>query len=462
MIFVCAPVALAACATTPTKAAQSVSQQVATGLGATPKWPRDEASRTRVHELLKAPLTQSGAVEIAILHHPRVVAAFEGLGVARADFLDAVLPAPPTLKALRLEDADAGVLAARHYGVALEIARLLTLPASVRAANAGETPARARAAADILSVAGQARAALIDFAAARQDADLMAQAAQSAEAAAFAAEKLYEAGNIAKVDRDREALFAAEIVIANTHAQAMLVPARERLIAALGLTSADAAMLESTQRLPAPPETAPETGDLETRVISANTDLAMAMAAVEASKARRSVSWLDSIIPGLGVEWEREREEDERIEGFGLDWRAPLFDLGGAERLRRAAAARRAEALAQAIDLEARAEARALLAETEAARKAALSRREVVLPLSAEVFDGAQLDFHAMEIGVLQLLEAKRMRLDAGRASIAATRDYWRAQARLDLLIAGAGSSAPSSPGTDRPDMPNAAAKPDH
>ena len=98
--------------------------------------------------------------------------------------------------------------------------------------------------------------------------------------------------------------------------------------------------------------------------------------------------------------------------------------------------------IAEALDLEIRAEARTRLAEAEAARQIARTRRTVVLPLSAAVFDGAVKDFNAMQIGVLDLLRERRARLDAGRAAITATADYWQAQARLDLLLAGARSAA--------------------
>jgi cobalt-zinc-cadmium efflux system outer membrane protein len=74
---------------------------------------------------------------------------------------------------------------------------------------------------------------------------------------------------------------------------------------------------------------------------------------------------------------------------------------------------------------------------TEAMRQMAIERREVILPLSAQVFAGEQLNFNAMQAGIFQLLAAKRMRLDAGRASVMATRNYWAAQAGLDLLLQG-------------------------
>jgi outer membrane protein TolC len=320
---------------------------------------------------------------------------------------------------------------------------LITLPASIQAGDGAREAARAQATAELLAVAMGARSAWIDYAAARQTADLMAQAAEAASAAAAAADALLAAGNIAQVERDREALFAAEAGVANTQAQAALVPAREQLIAALGLRPDQAAGLQDLERMPPPPEHPLVISDLEERVALASTDLAVAAGTLEAARAQQSVSWLTSLLPGLALEAERERDDGEWKEGFGFSWIAPLFDLGGADRLRRASQARRSAALAEALDLEIRSEARTRLAQAEAARQIAITRRTVILPLSAEVFDGAVRDFNAMEIGILELLQERRARLEAGRAAIASTADYWRAQARLDLLLAGGRSAAP-------------------
>jgi outer membrane protein TolC len=236
------------------------------------------------------------------------------------------------------------------------------------------------------------------------------------------------------------------ITPSNAQAQAALVPAREQLITALALRPEQAVLLTELERLPAPPDAPIAAEDLENRVIGASTDLAVAMGALQAARADQSISWLTSLLPGLAAESERERDDGGWKEGFGLSWMAPLFDLGGADRLRRASTERRATALAEALDLELRAEARARLAQAEAARQIALTRRTVILPLSADVFDGAVRDFNAMEIGILQLLQERRARLEAGRAAIAATADYWRAQAALDLLLAGARSTEHAPP----------------
>lgn len=442
-----APFALAACASVPASETDALGARVQRDLGADPGWARDQQSpaptRVRVEALLETPLSAQAAVQIALINNPRVTAAFESLGVARADFIDAVLPAPPGLHLLELRPEDGGSTVLK-YALGFDLVRLATLPANARASLGVREAARANAAAELLEIAAAARTAWIDYAGARQTADLMAQAGEAADASRAAADALLAAGNIAQVERDREALYAAEIAIAHAQAQAELAPARERLIAALGLRPDQATRLASLERLAAPPEAPIAVPDVEARVVSASTDLAIAAGALKAARAQRSISWLTSLAPGLALESERERDDGAWKEGLGFAWIAPLFDLGGADRLRRAATARQAEAIREALDLELRSEARTRLAQAEAARQIAVARRDIILPLSADVFDGAVKDFNAMEIGILQLLQERKARLEAGRAAIAATADYWRAQARLDLLLAGARTDAKS------------------
>jgi outer membrane protein TolC len=203
-------------------------------------------------------------------------------------------------------------------------------------------------------------------------------------------------------------------------------------------------MLGDLERLSAPPDSPISVGNIEARVIASSTDFAIASGTLQAARAGQDIGWFASLFSSLGLDAERERDDGDWKQGVGLSWAAPLFEFGGGERLRRDATARRAQAMAQALELELRAQARIALAQAEAARQIAITRRNIMLPLSAEVFDGAVRDFNAMEIGIFELLMERRARLDAGRAAIAATADYWRAQATLDLLLAGAPTSQPA------------------
>lgn len=435
-----APAALAACATVPVDQGRAVSARVEAAMGAPAPWPRTAAAaadqRAMVARLLADPLTPETAARIALAQNPRVIAAFEDLGVARADFLQAVLPPNPSVSLARLTGAD-GEPPKLGASVAIDVIDALATPLRARAGRAGRDAAIARVTADVLGIAGEARAATIAAIAARQDADLMAQAADAADAAADVADALYATGNIAAVDRDRERLFAEEIGLQRDLAQAASRVARERVNAALGLDGEAAGAWTAAARLPPAPTQPIDLLALETRARATSLDLAIAAGAVEASRADATKGWLSSILPGLEVGLERERDGGVWKRGPSLGLALPVFDLGARERLRLASIARRQQAVSQALSIEIAAEARALGVAAEAARAAAVRRREIVAPLSADVFEGAQRDFGAMQIGLAQLLEAKRRRLEDGRALVAATRDFWLAQGRLDLLLAG-------------------------
>jgi outer membrane protein, heavy metal efflux system len=457
-----APLALSACATVPVGDQRAISTAVEARLGVAAPWARSQAEAAevaaRVDGLLAQPLDQTSAMQVALATNPRVAAAFEGLGIGYANYVDAILPRNPVVSALSLSPEGVGSDVLK-YGVGVDLLRLITWPAHATAGAAGRDAARAQATAEVLSVAANARLAFVDYVAARQQADLMAQAKQAADAAAVAADAIFAAGNSAQVDRDRERLFAAEVDLANRQAQAVLTPARERLIAALGLTADQATRLETISRLQAPPEAALTFDDVEAEVIAASTDVAIAAGAVRAAQARSSVSWITSLLPGLGLDAERERDGEWK-EGLGVNLRLPIFGLGGADRLRTASEERRLAALRDALDREIRSEARTLVAQAESARQIAVQHRDVLLPLSADVFEGVRLDFNAMQIGVFQLLDAKRARLESGRRAVMAVRDYWAAQARLDILRAGGRATAPAS--IAAPPSPTAPADPGH
>lgn len=462
-----APLALGACVSAPVEDQARLAQGIEARLAAGPVLSGQDAdpavAAARVEAMLSEPLDEASAMRLALANNPRVAAAFDGLGVAYADYLGAVLPPNPVASVMRLtpEDGPGDML---KTGVSIDLLRLIAWPAQAAAGKARRDAARAAAAGEVLSVAARARLALIDYVALRQQACLMAQAKEAADAAAVAAEAIFAAGNSAAVDRDQERLFAAEVDLAHRHAEARLAPARERLIAALGLTRDQAARLTTIERLPPPPTAALNLAAIEAEAVAASADLALAAGAVRAARAQSGVVCVTSLLPGLGLEFEREREDGEVKERAGVDLRLPIFGLGGADRLRSAAQERRLGALQEALERELRAEARALGAEAESARALAVHYRETILPLSAAQFEGLQRDFNAMELGVLDLLHAKRARLESGRQAVAAVGAYWAAQARLDILRAG-GRSAPVTasvaPGAVDP-HPAAPADPGH
>ena len=66
-----------------------------------------------------------------------------------------------------------------------------------------------------------------------------------------------------------------------------------------------------------------------------------------------------------------------------------------------------------------------------------LLQRQKVLPLSQKVLQGMRLEYNAMQIGVFDLLAAKRDQLAAGIAYVQAAEDYWKTRANYEYLLAG-------------------------
>jgi outer membrane protein, heavy metal efflux system len=453
-----AALAATGCASLPASETAPLSARIeaATGSGVMQVRGSDTDFTARVDALLVEPITPEAAARIAVASNPRVQAAFAELGIARADFLEGSLPTNPMIHATRLipKAPEADML---NYGFGFDLLSLLTLPARRQAARSGWEAAKARAVGETLMVAGAARIAMIDFIAANQNLDLMMQANEASQAALVAAEAIFAAGNSAPIDVDRERLFAAEMNIALRQAQAGLVPARERVNAALGLSANQRVGWSAARRLPAPSSSPIDLDTVEAQVMAASTDMAQATGLLGAAKAMRSTSVLNSVLPSLELSGERERDGVWK-RGFGLGVGLPIFGLGGSTRLRAQSNATMASANLASLDIELRAQARSAAAMAEAARQIAIERREVILPLSAQVFAGTQSNFNAMQAGIFQLLEAKRVRLDAGRASIEATRDYWVAQAELDLLRQGGRSDSARATMNTTNTMPKAGA----
>jgi cobalt-zinc-cadmium efflux system outer membrane protein len=451
------------CGTLPEAERARAVDAIAERAGARPHWPsndREEADRrAAVATLLAEPLTPEAASAVALAGHARVTAILESLGVAQADYLAEVLPRPPMLGAIRLEGDNGDEPKLSHHA-GLDLLGLLTLPAKLPAARGEREAARALAVRDVLVLAGAARSMVIRYVAARQVESLLIQAADAADAAADSADALFEAGNIAQVDRDRERLFAEEIQLQADRARARTLLHREAVNAALGLKASPAETWTSIPRLPVPPPGASDLSDLETRALAASLDLAASLGALAAARARSDAGWLTSLAPGLELEGEREREDGAWKSGLGLSVLAPIFDLGGGARLRLGSATRQRAALADAMEAELRAETRARAIASEAARTAALRRRDVMLPLADAVFEGARLDYNAMEIDLIQLLQARRQRIDAGVAAVEAVRDYWLAKADLDLLLAGASTGGSAIDGGEA--KPPGRAEPGH
>jgi outer membrane protein TolC len=133
--------------------------------------------------------------------------------------------------------------------------------------------------------------------------------------------------------------------------------------------------------------------------------------------------------------------------GAGVSVGIPLFDRGQGER---SALQAEFDALLEryygkAIDL--RSAVREARNRVVSAHARARQYHDVIVPAQQRVVAESVLQYNAMQIGVFQLLQARRDELDIRVAYVETLREYWSAAAQLDGWLAGghaaeAGTSA--------------------
>lgn len=426
---------MTACAALPPNDAgfSDVAAQVEARTGAEPVWGRDAEGRAEIararEALLSERLDLDGAVALALVNSPRLQAEMETLGVARAEFLSAALPPNPFIEIRRTEATDAlGVEAS------LPLLDLIFWPWRARSGEAGFEAAKAQAAATLADAAAEVRLAYADHVAARQRLGLYEQAEQAGRASEAAARALYEAGNIARVEYDMQRQFAAQMIAERMRAESRIGPSRERLTALLGLSEADAERLETLSRLPGPSADGLEADAAAERAARDSLQIDAAEAELRALAARRGISNVEALIGEVEALAEFEREDGDWTETYGVGFALPL-DLGLTGRARTSAELRASAGRLAQARIDALADARAAAQTLESTRALAAFQQQVGLPVSADVFEGVTRDYNAMQTGVLELLRARRDRVEAGEAYVEAVADYWRARAELERHV---------------------------
>jgi outer membrane protein TolC len=399
-----------------------------------------EEVSARVKELLRKPLNADTAVQIALFNNRGLQAAYNALGIAQAEMVQAHLPPSPTISLERLSNPLELEIERRIVG---NILALATLPARASIAADRFEQAKLRAAEETLRIAADTRRAFYNAVAARQSAAYLDQAKSAAETAARLARRLGETGAMNKIDQSREYVFYAEITGQVGTARQRMNSERERLIRALGLWG-DQLKFVLPGFLPQLPRplTMPE---IEVAAVERRLDLQVARIEVTAlaktyglTQASRFVNLVE--LSGIRkTVKDRETGEKERSRGFEAEIQIPIFDLGEtrvrmAEQTYMQAVNRLAE---KAVNV--RSEARESYRTYRSAYDIARHYRDEVVPLRKVISDETLLRYNAMLIDVFALLTEARQRINSNMQAIDAQRDFWLASVDLGVAVTGGG-----------------------
>ncbi|WP_434344807.1 TolC family protein [Myxococcus virescens] len=421
-------------------------------LGRKTRWnqgtPEDAEVARHLDALLKEDLTSDHSVEVALLNNPALQATYEDLGVSQADMVQAGLLSNPTLDgSIGFPISGRGV-SEHEVSLVQDFVDLFTLPLRKRVAREQFMADTLRVAHEALATAAKVRKAFSEVQALQQLMELRRMALQAAVAAADLSAQLRTAGNITELELASEQAAAEGVRLELAEVELALVEARENLNRLMGLWGPRTQWTLS-EKLPPLPDQEVSLAHLESLAIRQRLDIAAARKQVmllwNALELARSARFFGRVEVGVH---EHQDADGPRLFGPTLSLELPIFDQRQALIARLEAQHRQGERRLMELSVNTRSEVRAARARLLALRLVADRYRRVVLPLREKVVEQSQLQYNAMQIGLFQLLSAKRDQVEAYQGYIEAVRDYWMARADLEQLVGSRlreGSAAPTS-----------------
>ncbi len=398
----------------------------------------------RVGELLARPLGMEDAVQVALLNNRGLQAAYAELGITEAEVVQAGRLPNPGFSFGRMTKGDEVEL---ERGIHVNLARLIAMPLVQRVEARRLEQVRTTVAMQVLSLAADTRKAWVQAVAAEESVRYSRQVMQAAEAGAELARRMAQVGNFNKLQQAREQGFYADAALNLARAEQQQRATRERLTRLMGLWGAQTAfkLPERLPDLPAQPRDLPE---VERTALAQRLDVAAARSGAEATARNLGLTRTTRFVNVLELGLVRNSSNEAPTQrGWEIGFELPLFDWGGARVARAEAIYMQSLHRAAETAINARSEVREAYGAYRSAWDIAKHQREEIVPLKQRISEENLLRYNGMLIGVFELLADARSQIASVNGAIDALRDYWIAQADLDMALVGKPSlSAAAAP----------------
>jgi outer membrane protein TolC len=249
-------------------------------------------------------------------------------------------------------------------------------------------------------------------------------------------------GNFNKLQRAREQVFYADASLNLARAEQAQRATRERLTRLLGAWGTQT-QFSLPERLPDLPKDVMELPDIERVALSQRLDVQGAKLAAEQTARNLGLTRTTRFVNVLELGLIRNSSNEEPTQrGWEIGFELPLFDWGGARVARAEAVYMQTVHRAAETAINARSEVREAYTGYRSAYDIARHQRDEVVPLNQRIAEENVLRYNGMLIGVFELLADARTQIASVNASIEALRDFWIAQADLDMALIGKPSLA--------------------
>jgi outer membrane protein TolC len=400
-----------------------------------------EEVQATVRKLLTGPLTADSAAQIALLKNRGLQATYAELGIAESDLVQAGRLTNPGFTFERLRRGD-DISIDRTF--LFNVLGLITMPIRTDLEKRRFELTQGRVTAETLQVATDTRRAYFSTVAAQETVKYLGQVKLAAEASSELARRMAAVGNFSKLDQAREQVFYAEVTAQFARVKLTALAERERLTRLMGLWGEDIGF-KLPERLPDLPKATREIVDMETLALKQRLDVQGAMQEAENVASNMGLVKATGFINVLEVGYRRNSETGQpRQTGYEIELRLPIFDWGGARVARAEHTYMQAVNRAADTAIRARSEVREAYAAYRTTYDLARHYRDEIVPLRKRISDENLMRYNGMLISVFELLADARLQITSVNAYIEAHRDFWLAEANLNLALTGKSPGAMS------------------
>jgi len=398
-----------------------------------------DAIARRVGELLTKPLMAGDAVQVALLNNRGLQATFQELGITEAEQVQAGRLPNPGFSFGRSSQGDEREI---ERGLHVNLARLLALPLINQMEARRFEQTQGMVAMSVLSIAADTRKAYYMAVGAEEGVRYMRQVKQAAEASAELARRMAAVGNFNKLQQAREQGFYADATLNLARALQAQKASRERLTRLMGLWGAQT-QFSLPERLPDLPKEAADQPDIERIAMAQRLDVQGARLVAEQTAKNLGLTKVTRFVNVFEVGLMRNSSNEAPTQrGWEIGFELPLFDWGGARVARAEGVYMQALHRAAETAVNARSEVREAYGNYRSTYDIARHHRDEIVPLRQRIAEENVLRYNGMLIGVFELLADARVQIASVNSAIESLRDFWIAQADLDMALIGKPSLA--------------------
>ena len=409
-----------------------------------------DSARAMIKKLLADPLTADDAVQIALLNNRGLQATYAELGIAEADLVAAGRLKNPRFAYLHVNSSTESKI---ERALTFDFMQLITMPLATKLERRRFEQTQLRVAAEVLQIATQTRKAYYNAISAQQTARYMEDVKVTAETSAELARRMARAGNFSKLTQAREQIFYAETTAQLARARQNTVAQREQLTRLMGLWGEDT-QFKLPERLPDLPQAPNDRTDIESVALKQRLDVQAMKRDIDGLAASLGLTKATRFINVLELGPADVREGTSAVKrGYEISVELPIFDWGGARVAKAEAIYMQALNRAAEVAVNARSEVRESYSGYRTAFDLAKHYRDEIVPLRKQISDENMLRYNGMLISVFELLADAREQVVSVNAYIEALRDFWLADADLQMAFIGKSSGGPMSGTTKSPMM---------